>query len=378
MKKWQKWLMAALLAFFVFEGSQPSASAAAAEASSPAFEPVNLGQLKDGQQLFSKIGKFTTDALEMYEEDAAAVTVESFYEVDLGNYPKGYTRQFIAFLFNYEWIELVLIATNEDASKITLLDRAATSEDGDMFINTAKLEFSIIGNQIDVWSQAPFSAFTSYVLLEWSGSRFYVVSHEYDDPTEAFYEEKQRLLKAKDMPGLIELYSDDYPMYPGAYDKHYTLASPTLKLAHQKALQMQKSSLKTAIEYLEFGLTQYADTFYGTSDYSKGKLTKTDIYNPDAAYADSQLSVSVYAGILNDYGYFLSLNGQNSKAKLVLANVIKLVPSRTVAYLNIADVEWALGQRTAAKSHYKQYWKLLGSKASSVAPKRVRERMNAK
>ncbi|WP_372631276.1 tetratricopeptide repeat protein [Cohnella sp.] len=72
------------------------------------------------------------------------------------------------------------------------------------------------------------------------------------------------------------------------------------------------------------------------------------------------------------------MTGQNKKAKPVLANVVKLVPSRTVAYLNLADVEWALGQRSAAKSHYKIYWKQLGSKASSIALKRVQERINSK
>jgi len=378
MRSWRKWFLIAALTLFAFAGVPQTPYAEAADGNA-AFAPASLIELKDGTKLYERIWPFVADNLELSAEEAEAVTEESFYEVDLGNYPKGYTRQFISFIYNYEWIELVLVATNEDATKIVLLDRAASSETGDMFLNTAKLDFSTEDNRIYVWTQMPFRAFESVVELEWAGDRFYVISHEYDDPTANYYMEKADLLKAKDLDGLIELASFEYPMYPGAYEESYTLAAPTLKLAHQKALQAHKAKdNKKAVAYLEYGLEQYSEAF-GTWDYAEGKLTKEDIVGfADAFDADSRLTLGAYVGILNDYGYFLSLTGQNKKAKPVLANVVKLVPSRTVAYLNLADVEWALGQRSAAKSHYKIYWKQLGSKASSVAPKRVQERINSK
>jgi len=377
MRKWKNWTLAALVAIFAF-CSAPTVPAAFADDQVAPFEPVTLTSLKDGENLYKKIGPFVSAELQMSEEDAEGVSADSFYEVDLGNYPKGYTRQFIAFIFNYEWIELVLVATNDDASKIKLMDRAASSDDGDMFLNTAKLDFYTEGNDIVVWTQAPFSAYQSEVELEWAGDRFYVVSHEFDDPTARYYEEKAALLKAKDIDGLLMLYNEVSPFYPGSYDENYTLAAPALKLAHQMAQKAaQKKNVKAALKYLEYGFEQYAEAF-GTWNYMDGTLVKKDIAGTDDFYLDERLSIAVYVGILNDYGYYLSLNGQNKKAKLILANVVKLVPSRTVAYLNLADVEWTLGQRTAAKAHYKQYWKLLGSKASSTAPKRVQERMNAK
>ncbi len=378
MKNWHRWLLAVTLALFAVGGLPQAPYAGAADSGAP-FEPIRLAELKDGKKLFEKVAPFVANKLELSEEDAEAVTADSIYEVDLGNYPKGYTRQFISFIFNYEWVELVLVAANEDASKIVLLDRAASSDGGDMFLNTAKLDFSTEGNSIYVWTQAPYRAFESWVELEWAGDRFYVVSHEYDDPTANYYEEMAALLKAKDIEGLIALAALDSPMYPGAYDATYALAAPTLKLAHQKALEAHKAkSTKTAVKYLEYGLEQYAAAF-GAWGYEEGLLTKEEIVgSADSPYVKSRLTLSAYAGILNDYGYFLSVTGQNKKAKLVLANVVRLVPSRTVAYLNLADAEWALGQRSAAKSHYKTYWKQLGSKASSVAPKRVRERINAK
>ncbi len=270
------------------------------------------------------------------------------------------------------------MATNDDGSEVKLLNRAVSSDDGDMFINTAKLEFFTEGNHIYVWSQAPFSAYQSNVELEWAGDTFYVVSHVFNDPSARYYEEKERLLKAKDIQSLIAHYESYTPFYPGSYEGTYTLAAPTLRLAHQKALAAQKKDVKTAIKYLEYGLDQYAEGF-DTWGYLDGNLKKSDIIgSDDSAYPEARLSLSVYVGILNDYGYFLSLTGRIKEAKPILSNVVKLVPARTVAYLNLADVEWALGQKTAAKAHYKQYWKLLGSKASSIAPKRVQDRIQAK
>lgn len=375
---WRKRTFTLLIALLFLTSFQIGAASAGQESAEASTLLVNLEDLSDGAKLYPSLKKLVVRELGMYEEDAEFVLPESFYEVNLGNNPEGYTRQFAAFVYNYEWIELVLVASNKDASDVRLLNRAASSDDGDMFLSTTKLDFSTSGNLIQVWTQAPSSAFQSEVELEWAGDELYVVSHEYDDPTAKFYEKKERLLKAKDIPNLLYQYQTEFPYYQSFYEENYTLAAPTLKLAQQKALQTQKVSIKKAVEYLDFGLSQYADAF-GTWGYSDGTLTKESIVGAkDSAYPEARLGLSAYVGILNDYGYFLSLAGRNKEAKPILANVIKLVPNRTVAYLNLADAEWALGQKSAAKGHYKTYLKLLGSKASSVAPARVQQRINAK
>ncbi|WP_239617851.1 tetratricopeptide repeat protein [Cohnella mopanensis] len=367
MKKLQRWTIAVALAIFVLLNLQVVPGAAAD--SKTAFQPIRLSEMKDGHNLFDPLFQFVKVNLQLSKEDASYVTNQSFYEVDLGNYPKGYTRQFIAFVYNNDWIELVLVTTNEDASDIKLLDRAVSSDEGELFLGTFKLDFSTEKNHIHVWSQASSSAFESNVELEWAGDAFYVVSHDYDDPTERYFKVKERLIQTKNIEGLIDQYNHDAVSYPAAYESFYTLSTPALKLAHQQALQVQKKDIKTAISYLEYGLHQYV----GVNDYKSGKLQKSDIV---ASPADKrQLSLGAYVEILNDYGYFLSLAGRNKEAKPILANVIKLVPTRTVAYINLADVEWTLGQKSAAKAHYQQYWKLLGSKASTIAPKRVKDRM---
>ncbi|XID90570.1 hypothetical protein ACF3MZ_18735 [Paenibacillaceae bacterium WGS1546] len=372
-----RWAAGALAAIALIWPAGSPASAAA-EPGEPS-RPVNLMLLEDGDQLYGKIWPFVTTALEMNEDDASELSAEAFYEVDLGRYPEGCTREFIAFVQNEDWIELVLVAANEDGSEIKLLDRASSSERGDLFLNRAKVDFTTHGNRIRIWTQAPYRAYESNAELEWSGKRFFVVSHAYGDPTERYFDRKSQRLKARNLEGLIDLYEEHSPQYPASYEKMFELAAPTLKLAHEEAQRMRKSDLQTAIRYLDYGLKQYGDAF-GIWGYAEGKLESGDIVPPsaDSPRAKLRIGLAAYVGMLHDYGYFLSLDGRNEEAKLVLDNVIRLVPERAIAYLHLADAEWALGLSEDSKAHYEQYLELLGDEASLTAPRRVQERIEAK
>jgi tetratricopeptide (TPR) repeat protein len=375
MMNWKKCTLCFILTLYLVLNVPVSPSSIALAKSK---EPVSLSELTDGELLFKPLSKFVTEKLDLTTDDASYLTINRFFEVSLGGLPKGYSRQFLAFAYNTEGIELVLMASNADESKIILLDRLLSSDQGNLFINTAKLNITTENNRIVVWSQTPFRAFQSEVVLEWTGVKLKIISHIYSDPSQEYYDKKERLLRNKDIQGLIKLYESDDPFYPGAYAGTYTLGPPTLLLSHQKALLTYKKNVKTAISYLNYGFAQYTDG-YGPSGYIDGTVTKADFVAADYdSYPEGRLSLAVYVDILNNYGYFLSLDGRNKDAKLILTNVIKLVPDRTVAYLNLADVEWTLDQRTVAKGHYKQYVKLLGNKAASIAPKRVQERINVK
>jgi tetratricopeptide (TPR) repeat protein len=376
MIRWRKWTLSLSLVVFMILSIQVPPIGAATQ--KEPLLPASLSDLADGNSLFEPIKTFVMNELKLSEEDASYLLERHFYEVNLGYFPTGYTRQFLSFVWNSDQIELVFVATDKDASNIKLLDRAVSSKEGNMFINTAKLDISTQDNHIKVWTQAPFRAFESDVDLDWTGDKLQVISHKYTDPSALFFEQKSLLIQNKDVDGLIKQWNEDYPMYPMFYSDYFTLATPALRLAHQKALSLQKNNLKTAISYLEFGLQQYDKSFI-IPGYADGTLTKTDIIGTkDSLYTEDRLSLSAYVGIVNDYAYFLSLSGRIKEAKPILVNVTKLVPNRTVAYLNLADVEWSLGQRNDAKTHYKQYWKLLGTKASTIAPKRVQERITAK
>lgn len=340
--------------------------------------PIYLSELANGDEIGEALTEFISSELKLSEEEASELDTTRMMEVSLGGLPPGYTREFVSFVYSEEeGIELLLLAADGKAAKITLLGRASASGEGEaLFVNTAKLEVWYKESSLIVWSQAPFRAFESNAELEWNGKTLQVVSHDYGDPTQEYYDRKRELIEKKDMKGLIAQSAEGWVEYPGFYSDYYELAGPALLLSYDKALASYKKDVKTAIQYMEYGLEQYGDTYL--IEYAGGKVTKTDIVGePDAFYPPS-VSFDKFVAILNDYAYFLSLAGRNKEAKPILTNMITLVPGRVVAYLNLADVEWALGQKAAAKTHYKHYLKLLGSKAAKVAPKRVQERINAK
>jgi hypothetical protein len=81
-------------------------------------------------------------------------------------------------------------------------------------------------------------------------------------------------------------------------------------------------------------------------------------------------------GELNNYGFYLEEAGRPADATRVLMAVTDIDPDRTVAYLNLADAQFASGDRGAAKASYAAYRKrmIAAGKAARV-PARVAERM---
>lgn len=358
----------------------PIASAAGAGTAVTQNEPsqaVYVEELPNGEAIGAAMSKFIAKELKLTNQEIADRGTVPMMEVSLGGLPTGYTREFVAFIYDEDGIELLLLAADAKAAQFTLLARASEGTDeGWLFINTSKLNVTYQGSRLNVWSQAPFRAFSSLAVLEWDGKTLRVLSHEYDDPTQRFYDKKRELIKKKDIKGLLAQEAEGWVEYPGFYQEYYELAEPALLLSYDKALALHKKDVKTAIRYLDYGLRQYGDTYM--IDYTSGKVTKAEIVGEPDAFNPPTIGFDKYVAILNDYAYFLTLAGRNKEAKPILANIIELVPGRVVAYLNLADAEWSLGQKAAAKSHYKQYWKLLGSKAAKVAPKRVQERIKAK
>ncbi|WP_027086450.1 tetratricopeptide repeat protein [Cohnella panacarvi] len=340
-------------------------------------QAVYVEDLPNGEAIAAALSKFIAKEMKPANQETADWGTVPMMEVSLGGLPTGYTRAFAAFIYTGDEIELLLLAANAKATQFTLLARVSGGTDeGSLFINTSKLNVTYQRDRLNVWSQAPFRAFSSLAVLEWNGKTLRVLSHEYDDPTQRFYDAKRKLIEKKDMKGLLAQEAEGWVEYPGFYQEYYELAGPALLLSYDKALAFYNKDVKTAIRYLDYGLRQYGDTYL--IDYAGGKVTIAEIVGEPDAFNPPTIGFDKYVVILNDYAYFLTLAGRNKEAKPILANLIKLVPGRVVAYLNLADAEWSLGQKTAAKGHYKQYWKLLGSKAAKVAPKRVQERMNAK
>ncbi|WP_123043393.1 tetratricopeptide repeat protein [Cohnella candidum] len=365
-------------------GAAPSAVyAASAQSTDPVSQPVwpvLLYEENDPGRVLPSLREYVAQELKMSKDEASYMEGDPFYEVNLGGMPDGYFRQFLVATYAGEHFYLLLLATDKSVTHIRTLDTVSEDDEGDIIINTAKFDLEVEGSKITLWSQAPYRAFQSDATLEWDGSKLNVLSHEYSDPTDDYFQQKDALLKKSDLTGLMKLEGDGETgvMYPAFYEEYFSLAAPTLQLAYKKSLDAyKKGDAKSAANMLQYGLRQYAEP-YGLWEWSTGKLTAADLKTADADFhPEGRLPAATFIPMLNDYGFFLSEAKRYKEAKPILLNVIQLAPTRAVAYLNAADTEWALGDKKNAKAHYQKYLKLLGKNASK-APARVQQRIKAK
>ena len=78
----------------------------------------------------------------------------------------------------------------------------------------------------------------------------------------------------------------------------------------------------------------------------------------------------------NDIAYYFEQNGLYHSAILILKEVIKVKPNRIVAYINLGDAYWRLGDKTKAKESYTKYVDLMKkSNISGKIPKRILTRL---
>jgi len=80
-------------------------------------------------------------------------------------------------------------------------------------------------------------------------------------------------------------------------------------------------------------------------------------------------------GWSNDLGFLFEQAGHYPEAVELLQHITRRHPDRVVAYLNLADAYWALGEREQAREAYGQYHdKMLAAQKQARIPPRVLER----
>lgn len=80
--------------------------------------------------------------------------------------------------------------------------------------------------------------------------------------------------------------------------------------------------------------------------------------------------------IYNDFGFFLEQGKKYSAAVTVLEEVVKAVPNRVVAYINLGDAYYGLHQIDKAREAYLKYIDLMKKEGKQAKiPKRVWERV---
>ncbi|OEK08564.1 hypothetical protein A8C32_03695 [Flavivirga aquatica] len=88
--------------------------------------------------------------------------------------------------------------------------------------------------------------------------------------------------------------------------------------------------------------------------------------------AINESNVSMY----NDIAYYLEQSKACGAAIFLLKKIIVKFPNRLVAYINLGDAYWSIGDNKKAKNAYKKYFELMKSKEKeSKIPKRVFDRL---
>lgn len=65
--------------------------------------------------------------------------------------------------------------------------------------------------------------------------------------------------------------------------------------------------------------------------------------------------------IINNLAYYLYLSKSYKNSIYLLNEILQKFPTRTVAYLNLADSYWSIGNQPLAKENYKKYIELMKS-----------------
>ncbi|WP_242487739.1 hypothetical protein [Pseudomonas sp. TH31] len=144
-----------------------------------------------------------------------------------------------------------------------------------------------------------------------------------------------------------------YEQLPPADNRHKHVFAEMIGLAHADALYLFKKGQRgEAI----MELSPYAE------NYQKAWLS------------DKELGSAMISAI-NDYAYFLQENNQALESIPFLNDVVAAQPKRAVAWLNLADSNWAIGEKNDAAKQYAEYKRLMmAENKKSKIPSRVFER----
>lgn len=129
----------------------------------------------------------------------------------------------------------------------------------------------------------------------------------------------------------------------------------------------------------EYNKDKITGSIYNSQNKLFAHVTyETSIENFYINYPDLNKSNFIIDNVelANNQAYNLEQIGANSFSKYILNEIIKQYPNRILAFLNLADVDWKLGNKEEAKKNYNIYISLMKklNKNLDKIPKRVYER----
>lgn len=122
-----------------------------------------------------------------------------------------------------------------------------------------------------------------------------------------------------------------------------------------------------SINYMDFRREKFAE--------EKLNLSNEDIFISYPVLARSNIKI-INVEAANNLAFSLQQKRAYDDSRLLLENIVSQYPDRVVAYLNLADTDWALGNKEQARKNYTIYVSLMKKQKKNLdkIPQRVFER----
>jgi hypothetical protein len=150
------------------------------------------------------------------------------------------------------------------------------------------------------------------------------------------------------------------------------------------------STYTLKFEKNDFALTNYDEKFYENAEDENpikisllGKDFENKVFNfYSFNFGDNRWQDLVNVNNdnvlrINNIAFQYEKKNEVNNSIILLEKILKKYPMRVVAWLNLADVQWQIGERSNAKTSYQKYFSLMKSKEqrSQKIPERVYERI---
>jgi len=168
---------------------------------------------------------------------------------------------------------------------------------------------------------------------------------------------KEVLKYGKDGISLTKVYFKKYMMESKSFDDLQSLASTLQDDFNENPLGFLYDNQQKLFGKEIYNLT--SENFF--INYPNVKQPNLEIINVELA---------------NNLAFDLQNENVSFSSKLILEKIIEKYPNRVVAWLNLGDVYWSLGNKTKAKEAYQTYISLMKYQNKNITkiPQRVYER----
>lgn len=243
-------------------------------------------------------------------------------------------------------------------------------------INPAKTDVMCAKGKLVILSQYPFSARFANLTYTFDGNALKLVSTNQGDPSQDIVERLVKLSSSGSRAAFDVYVGEEHAMfYPGSYVTMGNIER-ILQAGNKSAIASGATGKNdAALERLAITLDAASYLIGLSESYADDKEEPANWIDAFTSTSIS-LDAKIWAPVVNDYGFYLQRCGRHKEAIVAFQAVIKALPDRTCAYLNLADSLYDSKSPKSARTNYLTYREQMekNGKSGSV-PARVLERI---